>query len=92
MTVHIKILKPNVHRDEYINRKRFASINIQATSNSKACFTSVDASWPGFVNDSRIWKNSHIRTKMMTYQDCDLIADSGYGIEPYNDPLLKSPK
>lgn len=46
-----------------------------------------DASWPGSVHESRIWKHSHIRTKMMTYQNCVLIVDSGYGIEP----LLMTP-
>lgn len=46
-----------------------------------------DASWPGSVHESRIWKHSHIRTKMMTYKNCVLIADSVYEIVP----LLMTP-
>ncbi|CAH2011546.1 unnamed protein product [Acanthoscelides obtectus] len=57
---HIPILNPFIHADEYVNRKNFASINVQATCNSNEEFTSVDVSWPGSVHDSRIWKNSDI--------------------------------
>lgn len=32
---HIKILKPKEHGDEYINRKQFASLNVQCTCNAK---------------------------------------------------------
>lgn len=37
----MKIVKTNVPGDEYMNRKMFASINVQATCNSKEFFTSV---------------------------------------------------
>ncbi|CAH2012606.1 unnamed protein product [Acanthoscelides obtectus] len=57
---HIPILNPFIHADEYVNRKNFASINVQATCNSNEVFTSVGVSWPGSVHDSRIWKNSDI--------------------------------
>nr|CAH7769683.1 unnamed protein product [Callosobruchus chinensis] len=53
---HIKIKKPPLHGDEYINRKAYHSINVQATYNAYEWFTSVDASWPGSVHDSRICK------------------------------------
>lgn len=44
---HIRIEKPGRHGDEYINRKGWPSINVQATCNAQEMFTSVDASWPG---------------------------------------------
>nr|CAH7757204.1 unnamed protein product [Callosobruchus chinensis] len=53
---HIEIKKPPLHGDECINRKKSHSINVQATSNADEWFTSVDASWPGSVHDSRIWE------------------------------------
>jgi hypothetical protein len=48
----IAIEKPAHHGDEYICRKGFASINVQATCNAKEIFTSVCASWPGSVHDA----------------------------------------
>ncbi|KAJ4433356.1 hypothetical protein ANN_15615 [Periplaneta americana] len=34
---HVRIPKPTQHGDEYVNRKGFASINLQATCNAKEC-------------------------------------------------------
>nr|CAH7750834.1 unnamed protein product [Callosobruchus chinensis] len=34
----------------------YHSINVQATCNADEWFTSVDASWPGSVHDSRIFE------------------------------------
>ncbi|CAH2014012.1 unnamed protein product [Acanthoscelides obtectus] len=59
---HIVILKPNHHGDEYINRKGKPTLNVQATCDAREMFTSVDVSWPGSVHDSRIWRNSQIRS------------------------------
>nr|CAI5837955.1 unnamed protein product [Callosobruchus analis] len=39
---HVRISKPAQFGDEYINRKGFASINVQAQEK----FTSVDVQWP----------------------------------------------
>lgn len=81
---HVRIQKPGPpHGDEYVNRKNFASINVQATCNDREIFTSVDASWPGSVHDSRVWKNSLARQAMSNSVNCVLLADSGYGIEPW---------
>lgn len=81
---HVKILKPSIHGDEYINRKGVASINVQATCDSREMFTSVDATWPGSVHDSRIWYNSFIYPIMYNNQErvC-LLGDSGYAITPW---------
>jgi hypothetical protein len=81
---HVEILKPNVHGDEYINRKGYASINVQATVNADEEFTSVCAEWPGSVHDARIWRRSPIRDTMSKYNgDACLLGDSGYGISPW---------
>lgn len=37
---HIRILKPQQHGDEYINRKGTSNLNVQATCNAKEEFTS----------------------------------------------------
>ena len=58
---HVKITKPAAPQgDDYINRKGQATINVQATCNASEMFTSVDATWPGSVHDSRIWRNSSV--------------------------------
>jgi hypothetical protein len=43
---HVKIKKPKNFGDAYINRKGYASINVQATCNAREVFTSADVSWP----------------------------------------------
>ncbi|CAH2000279.1 unnamed protein product [Acanthoscelides obtectus] len=84
----IPIMKPFIHADEYVNRKNFASINIQATCNSNEEFISVDVSWPGFVLDSRIWKNSDLYNVMkLNRASAVLLGVSRYGIAP----LLMTP-
>ncbi|CAH2012411.1 unnamed protein product [Acanthoscelides obtectus] len=84
--------KPAQFGDEYINRKGFASINVQVTRDQNSVITSVDASWPGSVRDARIWKNSAVCEVMKKTRNTILLGDSEYGImsclmTPYTDPL-----
>ncbi|KAG8317660.1 hypothetical protein J6590_023005 [Homalodisca vitripennis] len=39
---HVGIQKPYLHGDEYINRKRKPTLNVQATCDASEKFTSVD--------------------------------------------------
>ncbi|XP_046688403.1 putative nuclease HARBI1, partial [Homalodisca vitripennis] len=64
---HIEIKKPSMFGDEYINRKGYPSINVQATCDSQERFTSVAAEWPGSVHDSRIWRRSPVRDIISRY-------------------------
>lgn len=81
---HIPIIIPALHGDEYVNRKGFCSINVQATCNVREEFTSVDVSWPGAFHDSRIWKNSDIFNIMqLNRASALLLGDSGYGLTPW---------
>ncbi|KAI4455236.1 hypothetical protein MML48_9g00013033 [Holotrichia oblita] len=76
--------KLSLHGDEYINRKGWCSLNVQATCDGKERFTSLDAQWPGSVHDSRILKRSNIFGKMRRRQQNGLIlGDEGYGITPW---------
>lgn len=50
----VEILKPGLHGDEYICRKGYASINVQATCDASEKFTSISAEWPGSVHDARV--------------------------------------
>lgn len=89
---HVPIRKPSQHGDEYINRKGFASINVQATCNSNELFTSIDASWPGSVRDVRIWKNSEM-CRILRGNTCRalLLADEGYGVIPWLMTPFRNP-
>nr|CAI5865484.1 unnamed protein product [Callosobruchus analis] len=80
---HVRISKPVQFGDEYINRKGFTSINVQATCNAQETFTSVDVQWPGSTHDNRIWKRSDICAQICRYtQRSLLLAEEGYGVEP----------
>lgn len=91
---HIKISKPKIHGDEYVNRKGVPSINVQATCDGAERFTSVDIRWPGSVHDSRIWRNSATYRVMRATENAVLLADEGYGLAPwlmvpYQDPTTE---
>lgn len=83
---HVRITKPSVHGDEYINRKNFPSINVQATCDAQERFTSIDATWPGSVHDSRIFKTSSLYRQLQANSAASttfVLADSGYGAAPW---------
>ncbi|XP_044745098.1 putative nuclease HARBI1 [Coccinella septempunctata] len=88
---HIGILKPKRHGDEYVNRKGHPTLNMQATCDAREMFTSVDVSWPGSVRDSRIWRNSQIRVHLQNKKNVVLLADEGYGIEPWLMTPFRNP-
>jgi len=80
---HVRICKPMDNGDEYINRKNYASLNVQATCNAEEMFTSISAEWPGSVHDSRILRNSSLCEAMKRVPDGVILGDSGYGITPW---------
>lgn len=92
---HIKIKRPvrRFHPDEFVNRKGVHSYNVQATCDSKECFTSVCASWAGSVHDSRILRCSDIPHIMQsTGGDFLLLGDSGYPIKPWLMVPFRNPE
>ncbi|XP_050295142.1 putative nuclease HARBI1 [Anthonomus grandis grandis] len=89
---HVKITKPSIHGDEYVNRKGVCSINVQATCNAREMFTSVDASWPGSVHDGRIWRNPIVHRIMYNnVHEAALLGDEGYGVAPWLLTPYKNP-
>lgn len=95
---HVRINKPSSHSDEYINRKGYYSMNVQATCDAEELFTSVEVSWPGSVHDSRILKNSNIfRTMDKATNEALLLGDNGYGLSvwlmtPFRNPQTNAEK
>ena len=83
---HVKITAPPIdrHPEEYINRKQYYSINVQAISDSDCKVMDLDVSWPGSVHDSRIFKNSNVYNQCRTGElQGILLGDNGYAIAPF---------
>ncbi|KAI0039146.1 hypothetical protein FA95DRAFT_1504583 [Auriscalpium vulgare] len=52
--------RPSVNGYAFWCRKKRYALVIQATVDHRAIFTSYDFGWPGSVQDSRVWSNSHL--------------------------------
>ncbi|XP_055628999.1 putative nuclease HARBI1 [Toxorhynchites rutilus septentrionalis] len=89
---HILIKRPNIYKDEFINRKGLHSFNVQATCNAKEIFTSIDCKWAGSVHDARIWRNSEI-LKIMQQNGSGalLLADEAYPLAPWTMTPYRNP-
>ena len=57
---HIPIQAPLENRTDYINRKSYHSIVMQALVDSKYLFRDVVIGWPGSVHDARVLSNSEL--------------------------------
>uniref|UniRef100_A0A8C4VZ86 DDE Tnp4 domain-containing protein n=1 Tax=Gopherus evgoodei TaxID=1825980 RepID=A0A8C4VZ86_9SAUR len=55
---HIPIISPPHLASEYINRKGYFSVVLQALVDHRGHFTDIYSGWPGKVHDARIFRNS----------------------------------
>lgn len=61
---HIPIPGPSDHREDYINRKGFPSIQLQAICDSNMRFIDILAGWPGSVHDARVFRSSPVHNAL----------------------------
>ena len=52
--IHIPIKAPRHNPEQYVNRKRFHSIQLQGVCDAKRLFTDVYCAFPGSVHDARV--------------------------------------
>ena len=57
---HIPIKRPEENALDYINRKGFFSLNVQACVDYRYCFFDVNIKWPGSVHHARVFAKSSI--------------------------------
>lgn len=86
---HIRIKCPPGRGDEYINRKLFYSLQLQAVCDAEMKFIDVMTGYPGSVHDQRVLRNSNIYINS-TYppQSFFLIGDSGYQLSLNPVPII----
>uniref|UniRef100_A0A8C3IDJ1 DDE Tnp4 domain-containing protein n=1 Tax=Chrysemys picta bellii TaxID=8478 RepID=A0A8C3IDJ1_CHRPI len=67
--MHIPILGPDHLGSQYINRKGYFLMVLQALVDHKGCFTNINMGWPGKVHNTCIFRNSGLceRLQQGTY-------------------------
>ena len=60
---HIPILAPTLNSKDYVNRKNFHSIVLQAVVDHHCRFLDIYIGWPGSTHDARVLANSSIYIK-----------------------------
>ncbi|XP_045118007.1 putative nuclease HARBI1 [Portunus trituberculatus] len=78
---HVRIVAPSEYEAEFVNRKRYHSINVQFVFDARYHIIDVVAKWPGSVHDARILAQSGLCTIFengIVPAGCHLLGDSGY--------------
>uniref|UniRef100_UPI0037E73E8A putative nuclease HARBI1 isoform X1 n=1 Tax=Semicossyphus pulcher TaxID=241346 RepID=UPI0037E73E8A len=89
---HIPIRAPSENEGDYVNRKSIHSINVQVICDAAHIITNVEATWPGSVRDSQIYRESPVSHRIERgHFDGYLLGDRGYPcrstlLTPYPDP------
>ncbi|CAM5073258.1 unnamed protein product [Natator depressus] len=82
---HIPILAPEHQAGEYINRKGYFSVVLQALVDHKGCFPNINVGWPGKVHDTRIFRNSGLFQKL---QEETLFPDQKITVGDVEMPIV----
>ena len=72
--------------ENYINRKGFHSVVLQAVCDHQMVFTDCYAGWPGSVHDARIFKNSDLFKRVS--DDLNVMPNGSYILGDSVYPLL----
>ena len=86
---HIPIKAPRVHPEQYVNRKNFHSIQLQAVCDCDRFFTDVYCAFPGSVHDARVLRNSPLHETCENSEtdmfpgDSYIIGDTAYPLKTW---------
>ena len=86
---HIPIIGQTDYGENYINRKGFPSIVLQAVCDHKMRFTDCYVGWPGSVHDARVFDNSDLLARIrddpagMVPDGTFMVGDAAYKLETF---------
>ena len=86
---HVPIAAPLQVPEDYVNRKGFHSLILQATCDHELRITDAYTGWPGSVHDARVFKNSDLFQKIQENPEnvCPagsyLLGDAAYPLTEY---------
>lgn len=83
---HIPIKAPRVHPEQYVNHKKFHSLQLQAVCDCDRLFTDVYCAFPGSVHDARVLRNS-LLYKASENHESDMFPGDSYIIGDRAYPL-----
>ncbi|XP_052260728.1 putative nuclease HARBI1 [Dreissena polymorpha] len=79
---HVRIIAPHEHEEQYVNRKHYHSVNVQATCDHRGVFTSINATWPGSTHDAHVFRTSVLSDYLEAHhhglEDGIVLGDSAY--------------
>lgn len=92
---HIRIEKPLENGNDYFNRKKYCSINLQAVVDSHSVFTNVYCGEPGSLHDARVLRRSPLSDAAIENEqdlfpnNTFLLGDSAYGYSSWLVPPFR---
>jgi len=90
---HIRIFCLRQQPADYINRKNFHSIILQAVCDHKMAVTDVYVGWPGTIHNARVFRNLPLDQAAVQHQGFEkrrfLLGDAAY---PLNKEMITSLK
>ena len=96
---HVPIKAPSDHPEQFVNRHRYMSINMQMVVNHRGSITNISARWPGSCHNSRILQETFLQDPIESpaLGKYYLIDDSGYAnqlhlLMPYTEPQINDEK
>lgn len=81
---HVRVMRPRVDEHQYINRKFYPSLNVQAICGPKGFLHNMEVKWPGGTHDSFILRQSNVFTHMESSPFHGFIlGDSAYPLKEW---------